>query len=95
MAGRSTRSLDLGMRRLLEYSPVRGFRWLFTFAGVLFVSLCTIAIFEMSQEVTGKDIVALAFPTPFFVVGAASFYIGVFAEDSRVSRVVNFLRGWW
>ena len=81
------------MRRFLKNSPVRGWRCLYTFLGLL-VSATAIYVLIDWPLVPPKDMPMLVFQTILLVSGLALLYLGVLANDERIVRFTEAIRRW-
>ncbi len=93
VAGRSTRSLDLSVKRFTS-SPIRGWRWLFTFFGVVLSGAIVYVLIDWPRPIAEMDVPILIFPALLLVVGAFLLYIGAFAKDEQLMRFHRAIQRW-
>lgn len=81
-------SLDIMIKRLLT-SPQRAFRWFFTFMAALLSVVLVVSPITSGLEGTVGEYAVLAIIFGPCIVGLA--YLGLIADDLRLSRVVNLM----
>ena len=81
------------LMRLIHPSPARGYRWFFTFLGIVTGGAIIVGTINAGQMET-KDLPILIFPAAIFVAAVWFLYLGLVADDGRVLRVVSVLQRW-
>ena len=82
------------MKRLLEDSPARGYRWLFTFLGALISVAIVVGTVGAFDQMTAKDMPILLVPGALLLGAVWMIYIGLLADDERVLRISALFARW-
>ncbi len=79
------------MRQFFD-SPQRAWRWLFIFLGLLFFATSIFVFIDWPNRPEPKDEVILLFPLLILLGGCWFFFLGAFAEDERLLRIVKVMQ---
>lgn len=73
-------------------SPLRGWRWLLGFLGVIIAGAAIYVFVDWPRAPEPKDALILIFPSLLLIVGLVLAYAGLLASDDRLMKVVRFMQ---
>ncbi|TMH28369.1 MAG: hypothetical protein E6H66_21810 [Betaproteobacteria bacterium] len=74
-------------------SPMRGWRWLYSFFGLLMAGLAAYVFLTWPYDVS-IDLVMLVFPTLLLAAGTGLLYVGSVLNDERLAAFSRFVQRW-